>query len=30
MKSTYVNILWGAALILGGGLFLAQNLGYFD
>jgi hypothetical protein len=30
MKSTYVNILWGAALILGGSLFLAQNLGYFD
>ncbi len=30
MKSTYVNLLWGAALILGGGLFLAQNLGYFD
>ena len=30
MRSTYVNILWGVALILGGGLFLAQNLGYFD
>jgi hypothetical protein len=30
MRSTYVNLLWGAALILGGGLFLAQNLGYFD
>ncbi|MEJ2596782.1 MAG: hypothetical protein P8Z00_00540 [Anaerolineales bacterium] len=30
MKSTYTNILWGAVLILGGGLFLAQNLGYFD
>ena len=30
MRSTYVNILWGVALILGGGLFLAHNLGYFD
>ena len=30
MKARTSNILWGLVLILGGGLFLAENLGYLD
>ena len=30
MKAKYANLFWGVILILGGGLFLAQNLGYMD
>jgi hypothetical protein len=30
MNKTWLNVLWGALLILGGGLFLAQNLGYLE
>ena len=30
MKARYANLFWGVILILGGGLFLAQNLGYLE
>ena len=30
MKNTWLNVFWGILLILGGGLFLAQNLGYLE
>lgn len=30
MKNTWLNVFWGILLILGGGLFLAQNLGYIE
>lgn len=30
MKARTSNILWGLVMILGGGLFLAENLGYLD
>ena len=30
MKSNWMNILWGVALILAGGLFLIQNLGWVE
>jgi len=30
MKARYVNFIWGMVLILGGGLFLASNLGYLE
>lgn len=30
MKNTWLNAFWGILLILGGGLFLAQNLGYLE
>ncbi len=30
MKAKYVNVLWGAILIIAGLLFLAQTLGYLD
>lgn len=30
MKAKYVNFIWGLVLILGGGLFLASNLGYLE
>jgi hypothetical protein len=29
MKAKTINVLWGILLILAGGLFLAQNLGFF-
>lgn len=30
MNTKWVNLFWGLLLILGGGLFLVQNLGYLD
>lgn len=30
MKAKYSNIIWGLILILGGGLFLASNLGFLE
>jgi len=30
MKTKYVNLVWGLLLIVGGGLFLADNLGYLN
>lgn len=30
MKSRYLNLVWGLILIVAGGLFLAQNLGYLQ
>ena len=30
MKAKYINFIWGLVLILGGGLFLALNLGYLE
>lgn len=30
MKAKYINFIWGLVLILGGGLFLASNLGYLE
>lgn len=30
MKNNWISLVWGILLILGGGLFLAQNLGYAE
>jgi hypothetical protein len=30
MRSKYINFIWGLVLILGGGLFLASNLGFLE
>jgi hypothetical protein len=30
MNTKWINLFWAILLILGGGLFLAQNLGYID
>ena len=30
MNAKYINLIWGLALVVAGGIFMAQNMGYLD